>query len=313
VTLAQKREVKKARVVLEDLVSDVLELLGYQFRTSNVEVVVQFDDGIAPIWADDGQLSQVLINLLMNAHQAVVDVPAGGRVRIEGKRAGNNSEISVIDNGPGIPARIRSQVFEPFFTTRSGSGGTGLGLSYCLNVVEGLGGTLQVGDSPQTGAVITMSLPSARERGREPALEPDMPTEMRSLRVLMVDDEIDLLDAMAESLEKLGHCVVGVTSGASALERLRSETFDVVLSDLRMQGMDGPELYRLACELQPRMRHRFVFITGDALADRVVRFLDGVELPQVNKPFDLETVRAVLRTFERLDHEVEPKTESISA
>jgi DNA-binding NtrC family response regulator len=133
-----------------------------------------------------------------------------------------------------------------------------------------------------------------------------------TVSLLMVDDEVELLDAMTEYLEKLGHCAVGVSSGASALERLRSETFDVVLSDLRMQGMDGPELYRLACELQPRMRHRFVFITGDALADRVVRFLDGVELPQVNKPFDLETVRAVLRTFEPVDREVRPKAESLS-
>jgi len=311
--LARQREVKKSYVVLDDLVSDVLELLGYQFKTSNVDIIVDFEGSIAPVWADDAQLSQALINLLMNAYQAVVEYPGGGRIRVEVRHTDGNTELSVIDDGPGIPAEVRRRIFEPFFTTRTASGGTGLGLSYCLSVMESHGGTLRVADSRGTGTAITMSLPEVIDQERGPAPVPETQAQRPALRVLVVDDESELLDAMCESLQKLGHSIAGVTSGTSALERLKSETFDLILSDLRMPGMDGPELYESACALIPRLRHRFVFITGDSLTDRATRFLDRVGLPHVDKPFDLETVRAVVGAFEPIDHEARPDNEMPSA
>jgi len=306
--LARQREVKKSYVVLEDLVNDVLELLGYQFRTSNVDVCVDLEDGLAPVWADDAQLSQVLINLLMNAFQAVVDVPGDRRIRVEVKRGDGNTEISVTDNGPGIPAEIRSRVFEPFFTTRAESGGTGLGLSYCLSVVESHEGTLTVDESRETGTTITMNLPEAGDRERPCAPGSQRSVPRSPLRILVVDDESEMLDAICESLAKLGHSTEGVTSGVAALERLKAEPFDLVISDLRMPGMDGPELYEAARELAPRLSHRFVFITGDSLTDRVTRFLDRVGLPHVDKPFDMETVRAVVGTFDPIEHQVRATT-----
>lgn len=311
--LARQREVKKSYVVLEELVSDVLELLGYQFRTSNVNLSVKLGDGLAPVWGDNAQLSQVIINLLMNAYHAVVDLPGGGRIRVDVKHRDGNTEISVSDNGAGIPSEIQSRVFEPFFTTRSDSGGTGLGLSYCLSVVDSHGGTLTLDDKRETGTTITMSLPEARDQEREPAPVSETPVQGPALRVLLVDDESELLDVMCESLGKLGHSIVGVTSGKSALERLKSEIFDLVLSDLRMPGMDGPELYESACELNPGLRHRFVFITGDSLTGRVARFLDRVGLPHVDKPFDMETVRTVVDAFDPVDYDTRPKTGNPSA
>ena len=276
----------------------------------NIKLKMEAGSDEVLVFADMKRIMQVLTNLIVNA---IKYSDEGCRVDVSFVSEEKKVGVFVIDNGPGIPVEIRTRIFEPFFTTRSATGGTGLGLSYCLNVVEGHGGTLRVDDSAHTGTVITLSLPEAREHDQELALESDMPTELVSLRVLMVDDEIELLDAMVESLGKFGHSVVGVTSGVSALERLKSENFDVVLSDLRMRGMDGPKFYKLACELQPRMRDRFVFITGDALTDRVLQFLDRVALPQVNKPFDIETVRAVIRSFERIDHEPRPKTGPSSA
>jgi signal transduction histidine kinase/CheY-like chemotaxis protein len=306
--LARHREVKKSYVVLEDLVSDVLELLNYQFRTRNVEVFVDFADGTAPVWADDAQLSQALINLLMNAYQAVVDAPGGGRIRVKVAHENGKTQISVSDNGPGIPAEIQSRIFEPFFTTRSAAGGTGLGLSYCLSVVESHGGTLKVDDSSETGTTITVTLPEAADRESVPSVVPDGALPSPPLRVLVVDDESELLDAVCESLGKLGHSAVGVTSGESALKRLRSEAFDLVLSDLRMPGMDGPELYESACRLVPQLQHRFVFITGDSLTNRVTRFLERVGLPQVNKPFDTAAIRSVIAAYEPIDRETGTET-----
>ena len=102
---------------------------------------------------------------------------------------------------------------------------------------------------------------------------------------------------MCETLEKLGHTVEGASSGARARALIDAEPFDLVLSDLRMPGMDGPELYETACARRPHLRDRFVFVTGDALTEKVARFLEEVKLPHLTKPFDMDRVRTVVSEF----------------
>jgi CheY-like chemotaxis protein len=106
--------------------------------------------------------------------------------------------------------------------------------------------------------------------------------------------------------------VVGVASAASALERLKSASFDLVLSDLRMPGMDGPAFYQSACKMEPSLGDRFVFITGDSMTDRATQFLDRVGAPHVNKPFDKESLRALVAAFEPIGHGARPPTETSS-
>jgi CheY-like chemotaxis protein len=179
-------------------------------------------------------------------------------------------------------------------------------------VVESHGGTLRVDDTREAGTAITVSLPDTAVQGSAPVLVTEASVKQVALRVLIVDDERELLDAMCESLGALGHSIVGVTSAASALEQLDCASFDLILSDLRMPGMDGAEFYESACEMRPALRDRFVFMTGDSMTSRAMRFLDRVGSPHIDKPFDMESVRAMVAAFEPIEQQARSQAEVLS-
>ena len=126
--LARQREVKKEHVDIESLITDVCDLLAYPFKTHDISLSVDIEPGLPTIWGNGAQLSQALINLLVNAQQAVLDVSSPRMARVQALRAGNNLLITVSDNGPGIPAAIRHRIFEPFFTTKARRPRHGYGL-----------------------------------------------------------------------------------------------------------------------------------------------------------------------------------------
>jgi two-component system NtrC family sensor kinase len=230
-------------------------------------------------------------NLLVNAQQAMQDMPPPRIIRISTRQAHGRIELEVADTGPGIPPEIRARVFEPFFTTKPVGLGTGIGLSVSRGIILAHQGSMEILDRPGPGASILISLPPAPVDMKE-GLPGELPAVSRgSVRILVVDDEEDILEMLVETLERDGHEAVAVTSGRQALERLRTESFDLILSDLRMPDLDGAALLRELEEHRPELVQRLILMTGDVLGARLSGPAAGGDVPILEKPVQRDVLR----------------------
>ncbi|HJL16449.1 MAG TPA: ATP-binding protein [Sandaracinaceae bacterium LLY-WYZ-13_1] len=253
-------------------------------------------DGRPRVLANDGRLGQVALNLLVNAAQAI---PAGADPTTHAVvlRAGHDDGrvfFEVSDDGVGMSRSVRERVFDPFYTTKPPGEGTGLGLSVCHQIVTGYGGSMDIESAPGEGTTVRVWLAEAREdvaAAPGSSRPPPVATEERRRRILVVDDEPAVCRALQRVLR--GHDVTVAHRGADALETLRERAFDVVLCDLTMPGMSGPELRDA---LPPETRARFVFITGGVLSEAHRRYLERFEGPVVYKPFRAPDVRDAVRS-----------------
>jgi signal transduction histidine kinase/CheY-like chemotaxis protein len=297
--LARQYPPERQLVSLNEIVDGALELLAYPCKVDGVEVVRNLSEDLPALWADPHQLQQVVVNLLTNAHQALQLVEPPRRVTV-GTRydAGRDRLVlDVADNGPGVPAEIQARIFEPFFTTKPPGQGTGLGLSLCRGIVEGHGGLIRVSSRPGQGAVFALELPRNMPVSRPDSVLVDADVTIPQRTIFVVDDEPDVGDLLADLLRMDGHQVETATTGAAALERLRTRDFEVIFSDVRMPGVDGPALHA-ALELErPDLARRVIFVTGDTMNPATATLLARTGALVLSKPFALDEIRSVLRSF----------------
>jgi two-component system NtrC family sensor kinase len=299
--MARQRPAARTPVRLNDLVRGAVELLQYNLRTGGVEVELQLEPELPAVVADADQLGQVLLNLIVNAQQALTPADPPRRLRIETGSATNRVWLRVADNGGGVPESDRARIFEPFVTSKAEGVGTGLGLAVSRAVAREHGGELLLEEhSPfGRGASFRLELPlrsapveAAAGAGGGPA--PDAP--LRDARILVVDDEPELTAMMRDALEAAGYDVASAESGAVALAMLDEGRFDVVVTDLRMPDMDGRALWRAVRERDPVLARRFVFVTGDTLSPLAAEFQRETAAECLEKPFTAgEFVRRVAR------------------
>ena len=202
--------------------------------------------------------------------------------------------ITVADNGPGIPPHLRARIFEPYFTTKPTGMGLGVGLAVSLGIVEAHGGTLTVDSPADGGAAFTITLPVGAVDTTTAAdtATPGLRGDER--RILIVDDEAEIRDTLAEILTAARHRVDTVASGRDALERMAAESYDVVLTDIRMPDLDGRALYREIERRWPGQGARVVFVTGDTLTTASRDFVAECGRPVIEKPFLPSEVRRVV-------------------
>ncbi|HEX6143424.1 MAG TPA: PAS-domain containing protein [Geminicoccaceae bacterium] len=290
--IARESPPERTSVSLNDLVEQGLELVGYQLRRAQVEVELDLALNLPDVLADAGQVGQVVINLLINACQAMEGVTGRKRVVVRtGARAADRTvELETIDSGPGVPEALRSRIFDPFFTTKPIGSGTGIGLAFCHGVVTAHGGTITVDDAPSGGARFRVRLPQAHDAPRHEgpaALEaPGAP----AARVLVIDDEAEIGEIVVDFLRLGGFGAEFVTSGEDALERIVASDYDAVICDLRMPGLDGIGLYQEIERRRPELLERLVFATGDQLSGTTRRFLMSSGRPCLEKPLLPEQV-----------------------
>jgi signal transduction histidine kinase len=296
--LARQHPPERQRVSINQLVNDVVEMLAYPLRVDNIETIVNLPADIPFLWVDPHQLQQVLVNLVSNAHQAMRQTPPPRRVilttRYEPVRA--RVQVEVADTGPGIPPEIQSQVFDPFFTTKPPGEGTGLGLTICHGIIEAHRGSLRVTSPPGQGAVFLIELPL----NVWAAVEPEgRATEMRAVewgkRILLVDDEPEILALLADLLSGEGCEVDTAANGTIALDKLGERTYDAIVSDVRMPELDGPGLWRELERRHPELLPHLVFVTGDTLGKEVAEFLERTRALSLTKPFVLDELRRVIQ------------------
>jgi two-component system NtrC family sensor kinase len=297
--MARQQEPERGPVAINEVVSAALDIAGYAIRTSSIELVLELPADLPRVLADADQVHQVLLNLIINAQQSLQDAPMPRRIRVQTgvDRASGVVRVTVADNGPGIPAHLRARVFEPFFTTKPTGVGTGVGLAVSLGIVEAHGGTLSVDCPPDGGAAFTFTLPIGDVGPADDAVLPAGRDDAGRYRVLIVDDEPEIRETLSEILTGAQHSVAVAGSGREALARMATDTFDVILTDIRMPELDGRALYEQIRERWPATAARVVFITGDTLASSLREFVVASGRPVIEKPFLPADVRRIVETL----------------
>ncbi len=275
-------------VSLNDVVEKTLEIAEPQLRyKTRIERV--FGE-IPAVLANFGRLSQVFLNLFMNAAHAIEEEkPEWNRLRVSTQVRGGEVLILVQDTGKGIPEAARARLFEPFFTTKDVGEGSGLGLYICHQYVVRYGGTIELTDQPGFSTSFAIRLPVEGGLGASPSraissLRATGPVQPKS--VLVIDDDAIIRAALGRMLSQSSAGVVLAESGAEAIERLgRGEIYDLMLCDVLMPNGSGPEVYRWIEHNRPAILPRLAFITGGAYTDESRRFMAEVRPPCLAKPF----------------------------
>lgn len=280
--MARQRPPERQPIDINDLVGAALDITAYGLRAAGISVVRRLESDLPPLLGDASQLHQLFANLIINAQHAMDGAADPRELVITSRLRDGMVEIDFADTGPGVPADVRHRIFEPFFTTRPVGAGTGLGLSFSYNVALAHGGRLDLCPAPR-GAVFRLSLPVSATSAA--AVEPAPGGPSRAGRALIVDDEAELAETLAELLQGKGWTTSVATRGEDAIALLREQDFDLLLADVRMPGIDGPALYRWLVSHRPALASRTGFLTGDTLGQHAGAFLAGAGRPFAEKPF----------------------------
>ena len=292
------------RVDVDEVVASVVDLLRRTFdRRISIEAAGSPGGGVA-VDGDRNQLEQVIMNLAVNARDAI---PDGGTLRFAVRAAKGNGPpplapgphvvIEVTDSGPGVPPEIRTRVFDPYFTTKHDreAPGTGLGLSTVYGVVQAHGGAIEIGDAAPHGARFTVYLPAAKAAAApRPAERERPPLATGAGQVLLVDDEPMLRRSVRRVLEHLGYGVIEAADGAAAVERFRQHRGELaaVVLDHGMPVMSGEDAFRAMRALDPTVP---IILTSGRIDPAVEAELRALGIAAVvPKPFDVEQLSQVL-------------------
>jgi CheY-like chemotaxis protein len=262
-------------------------------------VRLELDTADPRVWGNGSELQQLLLNLLINAEQALTQVSTTRTIILRTTASATEVGIVCADTGPGIAPDIRDRIFDPFFTTKPEGIGTGLGLSICYGIARDHGGRIWVETEAGSGAVFRVALPrDERALPRDVAEPPAIPAAAippPALRVLLVDDEAGLRRAVTRFLTRRGMTVTAVGEGEEALAQLATQTFDVIVSDVRMPGVAGREFLERLRRTRPEAVQRLIFSTGDTYAPDTAELLQDAGVPSLVKPFDLSRLERLVR------------------
>lgn len=285
---------------VEALLDSAIDLMRYRLtKGDDVRLIVESDPAVPEVVGDFQQLTQVLVNLISNARDAMEGVDTRERRRTLTVRARSSADwviLEVQDNGSGVPPELGDKVFEPFVTTKEPGRGTGLGLYISRQIIEGHHGSLSYESKPGEGTTFKLRLPVSQESTAEPATaaEKAEPERLPGKRILIVDDEPAVAGVIALALAGEGGELTVVHEGAEAVALLSRERFDLVISDIEMQGTKGYEVYERA-RAAPGGPVPLLVVTGNSLDRRVHKFFEQTGLPYVVKPFDTAFLRRAVR------------------
>jgi signal transduction histidine kinase len=289
-TFTRPNDEQRSPIELANVVHSVLKLVRKE-----IEARARFVEelGECPrVLANEARLVQVLVNLLMNAWQAL---PAPDPARhVIGVRIGtldSRALIEVWDSGTGVPPELREQIFEPFVTTKKIGGGTGLGLFVCRNIIHALDGRISVHDAPNGGALFRVVLPASGQvtaAATLRAVEPGLAAEGRVARILIIDDDTRVAAALVSRFDDRGVEVRAVHDGRQGLDIILSDDgIDLVYCDLMMKDFSGLDLHEALRRHAPERLHKIVFMTGGAFTAEAQAFVDRRHDVVVQKPFDI--------------------------
>ena len=291
-TFARHGESRIGPHQLPALVDETVLLAERDLAKSGIRIQRRYEP-VPNVLCDPGQISQLVMNLLTNARDAMIE--GGGTLTLALAQREQWVELAVGDTGSGIPADLIDQVFQPFMTTKGARGGsampgTGLGLAICHGIVESHKGSIAISSVKGAGTTVMVRLPSAAgavELNLAPTPAPAMP-----LRVLVVDDDALVADSVARMLRSDGFDTAVALGSRQALAIYRSDRFDLVISDLVMPDMGGDVLLSRLLARNPNAH--VILMTGQIAVDQAEVLQARGALAVMHKPFTREELRATL-------------------
>ncbi len=306
-TFSRKTEVRFSPVDLNQLSRDLVALLAETFpRTVSIQLSLQ--DRLPPLLADQNQLQQIVLNLCVNARDAM---PSGGVISLStGTQPGSALQrlgadpartyacLRVADTGTGMTPEVRARIFEPFFTTKQGNQGTGLGLAVVYGIVVAHHGYIDVESTPGNGSTLSIYLPLAESTTVMPALiaaNASFPGGAETL--LIVDDEESLRTLLSTAFTRKGYTTLTAASGLEAIEVVSDVTrhFDIVLLDLNMPGANGVEVLKILRLCRPQTR--VLIVSGHITPAVRAEFERLGQRDFIQKPYRLDELGRTLRTI----------------
>jgi two-component system cell cycle sensor histidine kinase/response regulator CckA len=299
---SRKGVMSPVEVNLRDFFEDFITLIN-RMLPENIHVIHKPCEEQVVIRADPGRLQQVLINLAINARDAMSDdgklifdistltVQPNKRPPYRDMKPGAWLRLRIIDNGIGIPSDVLPHIFEPFFTTKPVGQGTGLGLSQVYGIIKQHDGYIDVESSQGKGTIFTIYLPVFNTQASTILYDDDFDTLEGNLEtLLLVEDEPEVRDALSRVLKSLNYRVITASDGKDALRHFDNggEKVDLVLSDVIMPGLSGPTLFRILNEKQPGIK--MLLITGYPLDEGTRELLESNLVSWVQKPVDKKTL-----------------------
>ena len=291
---ARQEKPKKEKISLNDVMTNTLTVFKYRLKTEGIDLKLDLDRSLPRTLADYRQMEQVFLNLVKNAIQSMEGT--SGTLTIRSARADELIQFDVIDTGPGIPDEIQQRIFDPFFTTKEVGKGTGLGLSLCYGIVNEHGERCRYPAGRGDGLFHPRSHHRRGGRDERPASGGESGVrDLLPARLLVVEDEETQAQLLHDILTEEGHEVCVACSGEEAISRLRVESFDLVISDIRMPKGSGIHLYEWIRRERPFLMGGVIFTTGDTCEPRVEAFIKETGVPVIAKPYRLEVVVAAVR------------------
>jgi PAS domain S-box-containing protein len=304
-SFARRRKPEKGYFDVNELIQKTLELRSYELKISNIKVWFNLASELPEIKADYYQIQQVILNIVINAEQALIETGRQGKITVTTSTVENSIRISIADSGPGIPKENINRIFDPFFTTKEVGKGTGLGLSVCHGIVTAHGGNIYAESEDGKGAEFIIDLPIAV------AEEPDIRDRIvrkednRQYRrkanenILIIDDESGVRDVLARVFSETGYQTDSASDAKSALTKLNKNGYDMFIIDLKLPRVSGMRLYEIMKQKYPSSAEKVMFITGDAITQSTQDFLNSAGRPYLTKPFNpkvaVELVEEMLR------------------
>ncbi len=303
---AREQPAHREMINLNDVVERVTELRKFELRNANVNLTLELASALPQIHADPDQLQQIINNLVTNSVQAMAARPSPHLLKITTVHLNQSVTVCIEDNGPGVPPGLEQKIFEPFFTTKPVGTGTGLGLSIAHSIMAEHHGKIVYQRSSLGGAAFTMELPVITVA---PAAQADSRMETKSglrevspAQILVLDDEQSIAELLCEMLTLLGHHPTLCLNPLAALDLLKKQEFDLIISDFRMPDMNGQEFHRRIQQQNPSLAKRVIFLTGDVVNEDTHAFLNSTGNAHLAKPFHLavleQAVKSALVEFE---------------
>jgi len=284
---------------LNEIIITILGIRVHEMESKGIRAALDLNWDIQPIEADATQIQQVILNLIANAMYAIESAGIGNKISIKTYIDGNWAIMEIKDNGPGIPEIYRSKIFDPFFTTKPPGKGTGLGLSIVYGIIQKHEGCIYTDTTIGSGTCFKVMLPLSKtsalplQQSLSPVVSYWIPP-----RVLVVDDEPNICITLSRYLKDLDCYIDTASNGREAMEKIENNVYDLLLVDVKMPVMDGPELYEKLSSDYPHLCKRFAFMTG--ISAETNHILQTTKVPILQKPFSRKDIMNFFLQLEKV-------------